>query len=333
MALEVSDETYTSIPLPESPSAIFDQAFDILKDNLVPILLIVAVLYVPLESLRAFISVKSLLPMMSEVTRLGDKAGIHKTLVAWIGSLLLGEPRHTHTPGLVSLIIPFVVSAPIAIAISDIFSGKQIDVISSYYRVGVRAFSVIGSTVIAGLACFAVWSCITLFLVIFLGFIVGLITMAVGSNMQGGIAAVLGTSYLLICLIVPFLITAAFFGKTFAFAVPAAVIEHMGSLNAIWRSQQLAACVRLRVIMLVFTILPLVLISIQFAIIYALQSLTAFLHIGSLMSFLLNAAASLLITCLVQAYWMVFIARLYYDCRIRRECIDIRLMAALGGSN
>jgi len=314
------------VPLPQTTTAVFDQSFDLLKSQFVPLMLTVGLVLLPVHLLQHYVAARWLYPLMRLATSHSANPDILKMLTAWTGVALIGDPRHNPIPGLVSLLVPLLVSAPVALCVADVFASRQIDIGQAFQYSLSRVFSIATVALFGLLCCLAVWLCLTGALTFVLTFCLGLVAISLGSTMSGILGDVITSVYVITILVTPYVVTCLFYGRTFAFVVPAIVIERMGTLNGVWRSQQLAGSVKYGTTLLIFCLLPLLIMALQYAMIYGCQQALLILHLPTVSQFLADALIVALVTCVLQAYWMVFVARLYYDYRIKRECLDLRIM-------
>ena len=100
--------------MPQFTAQVFDQAADILKTNLVSIILLVAVILLPFHVIQQYVVARWLHPISEILQSQGDDADMFKMVMVAIGYAITGDPRHS-IPGVASLFAAIIASAPIAV--------------------------------------------------------------------------------------------------------------------------------------------------------------------------------------------------------------------------
>ena len=114
-------------------------------------------------------------------------------------------------------------------------------------------------------------------------FVVGLLTVVTSAEQIAGWAVIIMAIAL---VLIPYLLTSLFFGRIFAFMVPAIVIERMSVLEAVARSQQLAKCVPFKTTLLVFAMLPLFTLALQLMLVYGSEYFLQIFQFTPILEFL-----------------------------------------------
>ena len=313
---------------PEPTSSIFDDAFDILKNNFIPILLLVGLFLLPVQLLQEYIVARWLHRFATYVSLQGDSADLSQLLESWFAYIIVGDPRNA-IPGAITLILPVFVSAPVTICVMQTVRGSRMDIVRAIRESGASMASVGLAAMLAIFACVIVYTVTLLFLAGGGAFVIGVATMVMQSAMQSLPGQILVVIYFVVVIVVPYVVTCLFFGRAFAFIVPSIVVEKLGPFDGIWRSQQLASTVKYSTTTMIYCSLPPLILILQLAMINGCRSALELFGLAPPYQFLCNTILRVVLSCSLQAYWMILIARLYYDYRIRRECLDIRQMLAV----
>ncbi len=315
------------IPVSQSTSAIFDHAFDLVKANFATIILTVAILLLPTFLMLQYAESKWLSPAMADLDLSSDDVDIFRLMLTVVGYILVGSPKNS-IPGLLTLAVCVLVSAPVAFTIGQLQVGQKPS-ISSGYKIAVnRGFHVLTSAVIALSSCITIG--IPIFATLFIFSMIASTSLTVWLTSVGltSVVPVVIVVLFVITLLVPYFAVCLFFGRFFAFTVCCIVTEKTSILESMAHSCQLAKSVSWKVTITIFAILPLMVLFIQYAMGSGFSSAISLLHLSPQWNFIASTGFTALITCVLQAFWMVFIALLYYDYRVKRECFDIRLLSA-----
>ena len=238
---------------------------------------------------------------------------------------LIGDPK-TGVPGYLSLLSSFMASGPIAVAVANILVGRPLTVATAYRRavpVFWRLF----------------WTCNLLFILFFLvalaaivglAIVLGLVIMAVtGSGVNPNAIGVqqISFGFLILMIVVPYLAGCALATALFAFAPPLIALENLTVVEAVERNCRLVSRKQFWRIYLGITLLPIVIFGLLFLILMSASSVVQALKWPAWSEFVINTGLSSVISFFFQPYWMIFITLLYFDCRVRKEGIDVRYMA------
>jgi hypothetical protein len=319
------------VPSSLSSAAVFDSAFDMMKTHFIPLLLLVAIVFLPLHLIEQYIVSSWLNPRFLDLGLQDNSDNTFQSfgqiMTLSFGFIPTGYPRFG-IPGAMLIFAALCISAAVSAVVTDIIAQRPISIIDGYRAAWNSRWQVVWFSLLAGLCCFAVWACATaLFLLIGFVFLV-FISLMPPSLLELGVMRWAASIYLIVCIVVPFMVTCLFYGRIFAFVIPVCVNERTTTMAGVARSQQLAACVPYRTTLLNFTMLPLMVLAVQFMLISGCNAGLQLLDISPQLNDVASTAICALIVCLLNAYWMVYIARLYYDCRVKRECFDIRMLMA-----
>ncbi len=329
MALNNATQTNESaargvpIPTPQSITSVLDDAFDLLKRYFFVLILPTALLMLPTHLLLTLIQLRWLNPALADLQAQGDNADALTAIYLAIGYIFVGSPTNA-IPGLIGLFIPLLASGATCVIVADILAGRQMSVAGSLLALSRRAFSVLACSIL-GMLCTLVVLTGSLIVMIVVAVLLMIALTAVSVVTDGLVPPALGTVIVLVCVVVPYFVTTYFLSRTFLFSVPAAVLEKLDALEAPNRSAQLAKCARAGGIV---SILPFTIILLQIGLSAGINTVIGMSGFSPQMLFVAGSAAAALVSCTVQTYWMVFIARLYFNARMSREALDIRILLA-----
>lgn len=327
LASSLPSET-NSIPSSLSASALFDQAIDLLRVNFVSIFLTVALILFPLQLIEQYITAMWLDPAGALINTQGDSADPLQMLLVAIGFVLTGVPRNA-IPGVMLLGAVLFASAPVAACVSHQICGKPVSVINGYRQSFARIPQLVFAALLSGLCCLTIWFFTTFFLVVGGLLCLGVISIVIAGFGDAQPAVWLTVIYMLICIVVPYAITCVFFGRTFALVVPVIVVERASVMTAVSRSRQLSSSVPYSTTLLTFGMLPITVFAVQHMLMFGCDSMLQLLDLSPLWQYACSTAVCAITICLLHSYWMVFLSRLYFDYRIRRECLDIRMLLGM----
>jgi hypothetical protein len=114
----------------------------------------------------------------------------------------------------------------------------------------------------------------------------------------------------------------------FTFLPPLVAIEGVTLSTAMNRTSQLIGRKLFWRAWAAISCLPLLTFGLQFLTIWGISSLVALFKLPTWLHFLSSATIACVIGCFFQPYWMVFLTLFYFDARMRREGLDIRILAA-----
>ena len=291
-----------------SAGDILDQAIRIYRRNFVPLVSIVAVVSIPIAVLQVLAALVSY-PLGSSV----PNAESFDT-----GRLLLGQGI-TFLAGIAAAIAAIFQSGALASFVSERFLERPSSVRHAYGRALSRWLGLLIAVFLIGVVNAVVFG--TLFGV----FLIPLVSVAaLGSGLDSGASAVLGTiSLVFCCLLVPAVVAAVFLNTRWAFFIQAIVLENYNSTGGMGRSWKLVKgsfwrvflfLLVLGIIVYSFSVGPILLVAFGSALL-ASPILTA----------VITSIASTLITIVVTPLQFAALTVLYYDLRIRKEGFDLQM--------
>src|SRR5579871_1246583 len=118
--------------LPQTLGGVFDESFELYKKHFLTFAMIAAVALIPTQMLLHTIVALWLRPLANQINaNSSPDAGL--LVLTRIGFFFTGDPRN-ETPGLISLLVPILISGPMAVAVSDIYIGRKATVRDAYRR-------------------------------------------------------------------------------------------------------------------------------------------------------------------------------------------------------
>jgi hypothetical protein len=315
-----------------SRGAVFDHAIDLLKSNLLPLLLIVSIVLLPIILSEHYVVSSLLNP---KLVALNVQQGANSAFQSFeqrfalaIEYIPTGLPRYG-VPGCLLFIAALFASAPVSLAVTDIVAGRRVSVINSLRTTWLCRMNVISCILLTSLCCFAIWGFATI-VVGAVGFIPWMALVFASSRFPSpAVAGWITIFYFFACILVPVAVTCLFFGRTFALSIPVCVNERASTMACIARSQQLAMCDRYGATVLTFTMLPIMVLAVQFMLIFGCNSALQLLNLSPMWGYIASIAITSIIVCIINCYWMVYTTVLYYDHRVKHECFDIRMLMVL----
>jgi hypothetical protein len=307
---------------PRRIGGVFDLAFDIYRAHFRTLLTTVVVLLLPMQAVLYVLYNTWLKPLSNYADAHSDDAGPALTLIG--GGMLTGVP-HFGIPGMLSLLILAVTSAPVAIAIADIYRGSTPYWLDCYRRVFHQIPRVIGGWIIVALA-FVTVLCFTFVLCFILLICAGILFRNSGRmpDVVAVVLFVLGT-------VLPYVLGMTLVAFNFCFTTPLIVLENLPITLIPSRNWQLVGKRRALRTWAAIVFLPLVFFTVQG---FMLGSISSFLGlllglfaIPPLYQFTIETTLTILLIAFLQPYLLVFLNVLYFDFRIQREGLDIRLLA------
>lgn len=303
----------------QSLGGIFDTAFDLYKQHFATLALIVACVYIPTQvALHAAgnLWLRPLLPQFNSTQP--DFLVFIKTFSL---AFLIGVPQ-SGVPGYISLLTSFLSSGPLSFAVGNLLLRRSVDVPTAYRR----ALPMFGRL-------FCIWTLFFLlffviFWVVFTAFFFLLVLVAAAlSGLGSGADSQIGVVFVIVMLIVPYFVSVLAGTMLFGFTPPLIALENQTIIGAISRNIRITSGKQFRRVALAFVMLPVVTFGLQIITLISAQSFVEALKWPSWAGFVLNTGLSSLIGFFFQPYWMVFVTALYFDCRIRKEGLDVRFLA------
>ncbi|MCW3051356.1 MAG: hypothetical protein JWN14_526, partial [Chthonomonadales bacterium] len=121
-----------SVTMPQTLAGVFDEAFDLYKRHFALLAMIVAVGVIPTEIIRNLIVAVWLHPLEAHLSGVAN-ANPDSLILLRVGQFFFGEPRSSWTCILAMLVLVFL-SAPVSIAVSDLYFGRNTTVRDCYRR-------------------------------------------------------------------------------------------------------------------------------------------------------------------------------------------------------
>jgi hypothetical protein len=307
----------TEALLPQTLGGVFDEAFDLYKRHFVTLALIVAVIHLPTQMILNLLSYSLRQTLGPEGFRSGSPD---------VGAVL-GAMFTLFFYFLIAVASLIIATGPIASAISDIYLGRPTSLRRAYRGALKHGLRLLGGWAIVSLVFIGVYFLAALVV----GMVVFLLMLALGlmngamQNDIGGFAVLL----LMLCIyILPYLISWAVIARFFIFTTQLIVLEGLSVSEIPARNALLVGKTRFwRTFAAVF-FLPIVTFGLQALIQYSTLAALRLLHLPPLPQFLAQTAVGSAVGFFFQPYWMIFLTLLYYDYRVRREGLDVRLLSA-----
>ena len=313
-AAEPADETIT---MPQTLAGVFDEAFDLYKRHFGLLAMIVAVGLIPTEILRNTVVALWLHPLDAHLSG-ADNASPESLILLRFGQFLFGEPRSGFA-GLLALMMLVLLSAPISIAVSDIYFGKTTTVRDCYRRSRPYLMNMIGG-----------YGLITLVIigVAFAGATVVSIPAAIiaGLLASAGIPEI-GIVLFLVFMTLPYCFCAGIFARNFMFMTPLTILEGLPASFVSFRNFQLVGKKRFWRTFSAAAALPILWFGFQSILNASIRGALENLHLPSVANFAAVSAVGTAVHFFLAPYWVIFVTLLYYDYRVRREGFDVRVLS------
>ena len=304
--------------LPRALSGLFDESFDLYKRHFTTIALCVACLYLPTLALFNLLQAAWIRPLLMTMQDArgdaADVAGLKLGLLYIVEFCVL----------MFGLILA---SGPATVAVAACSQGQPITVREAFRR-ALPAFPRLATYGLVAL--FAVLCATTV------GFALTAIALGVVATVFSSIhipelttlVALLTVATLIVA---PYLCGTALLARFFLLTPALTVLENL-PLNALMeRSGHLARSSRFRRVWLAAIFLPLVTLGLELLVEYAADSVITALRLSPAFAFGAQTGASALFSFLLQPYWIIFLCLLYFDCRVRRDGLDVSRLADAAG--
>ena len=305
---------------PHSIGGVFDLAFDIYRAHFRALVTIFALLLLPTQALLYLVVNLWFKPLVAFQDAHADDAGAALLLV--VGGLFTGVPEYG-IPGLLSLLALGVVSAPIAVAIAEVYRGRVPSASFCYRHSLARIPRVLCGWGIVGLAVAAVLA--LSFALLFV--LIAAWGIVVKSEIAGGSAAVVAA----LAVLAPYMASMTLVASSFGFTAPLVVLEDTPVTLIPSRNRQLTERPRSRRVWAALVFLPIVFFTVQGLMLVGVSSLLSLFTLWPTLRFCIETTLTALLIALLQPYLLIFLNVLYFDCRIQREALDIHLLAARHG--
>ncbi len=308
------------VTAPQPLAGVLDEAFDLYKRHFLALAIIVAVALVPIELFQHAVVGFWIRPLAARASGQSDPDP-SSVVVQAIGWFIFGEPR-TGVPGLISLILHVLVSAPIAIAISDVYLGRTPDWRGSWSRarpyllknVGAHAFALLAAGAAAAGCLLAVSIVMTVFI------------SAASAVGLGNDASITG---IVLLAAIPYALVAGFLARSFLFLTPLTVLEGLKVSEAMQRNSQLVGQRRFWRSWLAIAGLPLLVFLAPATVGWAVENLLGLVRLPGAAAWAVETSLGTATRVLFEPYWVIFLTLLYYDYRVRREGFDVQLVALM----
>ena len=311
------EDTETTGFTSQTLGGVFDSAFDLYKQNFGVLALIVACVFIPTQVVLHAAGNIWLRPLMAQYNASNPDFGIGVQIFSL--AVLIGAPQ-AGIPGYVSLLTSFMACGPVAVAVANILVGRPLSMPTAYRR----AVPVLWRLFWTWNLFFLVYV-LVLAMVAILLFIILAIIGASGMTSLGG--EELGVVILVLMLVTPYLACCLLGTAMFAFAPPLIALENFTVLGAVERNSQLVAGKFFWRMSIAITLLPVVIFGLQFLMLLSASSVVESLKWPAWAGFVVGTGLSSVISFFFQPYWMIFMTLLYFDCRVRREGLDVRYLA------
>ena len=304
--------------IPRTLGGLFDEAFDLYKRHFTTIALTVACVYLPTLAVFHVMNTLWLRPLaVAAQDAQGDAAGV---IGLKIGLLYLAELALLSF-GLI------LASGPATVAIAACSQNQPITVKEAFRRFmpALPRLTTHGLVALLGVFCAAAAGLIaTVFVLSFLTLVFSRVDIPALATLAAIVVVAL-------MIIAPYLCGTALLARYFLLTPALTVLENL-PLNALMeRSGQLARKARFRRVWLAAIFLPLVTLGLQILVAYAAESILAVLHLNPSLLFAAQTGSSALFSFLLQPYWIILLCLLYFDCRARRDGLDVSRLADAAG--
>lgn len=306
--------------VPQSLSGLFDTAFELYKRHFLTLVSVTALVLIPSQMIAYALVNVWLRPLVAQVGSESNDAGLIARIL--LGGLLTGMPG-SGLPGALELLALALVSAPLAVMLSGIIADRTVTLREAYVRALPALPRVLLAWLIGALAFLGTWVMSLFGCLLGIGLLLGLLR-SNGSDWLTFVA-------LFLLVLFPYAIAMALLAYTYVFATPVLTLESVSLLALFTRQQQLVAARRFRRVWGAVFCLPLITYGLQFLILYSLKLLLAsasgLIVMSPLVLNALNALFAALTGLFFQTYLLIFLIVLYQDCRIRRDGLDMRVLA------
>ena len=313
-APEPADEAIT---MPQTLAGVFDEAFDLYKRHFGLLAMIVAVGLIPTEILRNTVIALWLHPLDAHLSGAAN-ANPDSMVMLCIGQFIFGEPR-AGFPGLLAFIVLILLSAPISVAVSDIYFGRSTTVKDCYKRSRPYFMNM-------------VWGyCLIALVSIGVAFAGVMVASIVGATMAALFIGVgipeIGAVVFVVFMLLPYFFCCGIIARNFVFMTPLTVLEGLPASFVGYRNSQIVGKKRFWRTWAAASAVPILWISLQAILDLSIESTLQVLHLPSIVDFTATAALGSATHFFLAPYWTIFVTLLYYDYRVRREGFDVRVLS------
>ena len=303
--------------MPQTLAGVFDEAFDLYKRHFALLAMIVAVSFIPTEILRNIIVAVWLHPLDAHLSGAAN-ANTDSLVLLRIGQFFLGEPRSTW-PGFLAILVFIFLSAPVSIAVSDLYFGRSTTVRDCYRRCRSYLLPMMWGYCQVALISIGV---------LFVGILVILMIAGVVASIffTADLPEVAGIFFMGL-MVLPYFFCCGIFARSFLFVTPLTILEGLPASYVPYRNNQLVGKKRFWRSWAAAVGLPIILACFLAIFNFATDSLLNVLHLPSIVYFIAISARGTGIYFLLAPYGTIFLTLLYYDYRVRREGFDVRLLS------
>ena len=303
--------------MPQTLAGVFDEAFDLYKRNFALLAMIVAVGVIPTEILRNIIVAVWLHPMDAHLSGVAN-ANPDSLVLLRIGQFFFGEPR-SGWPGILAMLVLVFLSAPLSIAVSDLYFGRSTTVRDCYRRSRPYIMPMLWGYCQVALISIGV---------LFVGmFVILMIIGVVAAIFSAADVPEIAFICAMVLMVLPYFFCCGIFARSFLFVTPLTVLEGLPASYVPYRNNQLVGKKRFWRSWAAAAGLPIILACFWAIFNSASDSLLDVLHLPSILYFIAVQAKGTAIYFFLAPYWTIFPTLLYYDYRVRREGFDVRLLS------
>ncbi|CCW35311.1 hypothetical protein CTKA_02604 [Chthonomonas calidirosea] len=298
--------------------AILDSSFDLLRNEYRPLLLLSALFYLPAHVLCYALEAIWMHPDLQVQDLTSD------VLLRLVGKfLLIGLPSRA-VPGALSLCVLLVASGPLCLYILSLLLGESPPSFWQAVRQGIGpAFRLIPLALIV----IAVFLGGLFFMQLLFLVIVSVVIWAAHYLFASDVTTVVTIVLSFVDLFVSLLMAVGIVTRYFLFACPLIVYEKL-PVGAVWeRNATLLSRSQALKLWISITLLLPVLLCLQVAALSPLNYVFEYFSFPPLLSDPLQSLISFCVTLILFLYILIVVVRIYVDCRVRREALDIRLLA------
>ncbi|HZO89282.1 MAG TPA: hypothetical protein VFB38_13195 [Chthonomonadaceae bacterium] len=306
----------TEALLPQTLAGVFDEAFDLYKRHFSTLALTAALLYLPAHIVLNGLLYLWLRPLQTELAAQRGSADFDVFFQVGLVFLLFS---------LVVMAALILTTGPVAVAVSDLYLGRRVSVREAYRRARPHLLRLFGGWLVVALAFIGI-SFVSFFVITVL---LALILSALGlRGTNSGLTEEIGVVVGLLMVLCPYFVGCMVLARNYLFTTQLIVLEGLGVSQVSPRNTQLVGKARFwRSFWAVF-FLPILSFGLISMISYSARSALSLVPLPPLADFLATTAVSVAASFFIQPYWMIFLTLLYYDYRVRREGLDLRILSA-----
>ena len=305
--------------LPRSIAGVFDLSFDIYREQFRTLFTLAAVVLLPLQAILYLLFNAWLKPLNTFTDSHPDDISAGFGLIT--GGALTGYPQ-AGIPGLLTLAAFAVISAPLTLALTELYQGRTPHLTDCFRRAFRHIPRVLGGWITMACVLLGVLM-LTLTLLTFLAFLVGIAVGLLHTVIPPAISVIIGVVF----VATPYVTCMVALGMGFIFTTPLIVLEELPITLIPVRNWQLIKQPRVRRTLAAIVFLPIVFLIVQMLILFSLNGLLALVSLPPTLAFLMETGISVLLVTFLQPYLLIFSIVLYFDYRIQRDGLDITLIA------